>query len=157
MKSDCMRKPMLSLLAAVALLAGGCRSNAQHFEQGAKPADEFKLSDIGLNAATTTLSGLGVQQLIREGKTEQALESLNASFLLQLALMRHFDAELASDELHVRVRNKLVTMLQRQWLARPPKYLDDASADFLLGICSTLPDCPATRVVPREPLPEFPE
>lgn len=157
MKSDQLRNLTRLLFAAVVLLVGGCRSNAQQFEHGAEPDNEFELADIGRNAANTTLSGLDVQRLIRDGKTEQALDSLNSSFLLQLALIRHFDAELANDDLHVRVRNKLVVMLQRQWLARPPRYLDDASAAFLLRICSTLPDCPATRIVPREPLPEFPE
>lgn len=119
-----------------------------------RSAGEFAVSDIGRNAAITTLSGLHVQQLIREGKSDEALGFLDSTYLHQLTLLRLFDFELAGDQRFLKLRNRIVETLQREWLQSPPRYLDGPSAEYLERVCATIPQCSPGRVKGLEPLPD---
>jgi hypothetical protein len=114
-------------------------------------------TDVGRNAAIVLAESLNVQDLLDAGNTSDARSSLESTYLYQLSLLRHFDAQLSNDERHVRIRNKVVEKLQRRWLNAPPDYLDDESALFLEGICRTIPECPVGKVKPKKPLPDIPK
>jgi hypothetical protein len=102
------------------------------------------------------LTDIQVQELIRNGRLDEAQRTLDAAYLYQLHLLMEFDPLLAGDERHTRVRNKLVKMLQMQWMRYPPQYLDEPSAAYLQQVCSTIPDCPPGKVVGQRPLSEVP-
>jgi hypothetical protein len=122
----------------------------------AKVDPDHTVLDIGRNAAIAMVSDIKAQSLIREGKLDEAQRVLDGSYLYELHLLAEFDHALAGDERHMRLRNKVVEQLQREWLRHPPQYLDDASAAYLEKICSTIPSCPRGRVAGQRPLSEVP-
>jgi hypothetical protein len=124
-------------------------------KSGADFSRLFTVPDIGRYAALTLDNHNRVEVLIREGKLDDALNLLDVRNLFEISLMAEFDHALATDERHVRLRNQVVKGLQREWLERPPQYIDDASAAFLERICSTIPDCPRGRVVGQHPIQDF--
>lgn len=138
---------LLGCLATAVVLLFGCRATSD--------TRDFSLRDVGSDATIVTLNTLRAQRMIREGKYDDAIEYLNSTQLYQLALVRIFDAHMVEDERNLRLRNKLVTELQEEWLQHPPKYLDDAAAEYLERICATIAGCPRGRIQPRAPLPDF--
>jgi hypothetical protein len=120
---------------------------------GEREGERLSLEDLGRNAAITTLNGLKVQSLIRDGKTDEAVEFIDSTYLQQLMLLREFDERLSADEQHVRLRNRIVVTLQREWLQHPPRYLDELSAEYLERTCSRIPNCPRGRIKGREEIP----
>jgi hypothetical protein len=145
-----MKARVLTLAVLASAVVSACASNTGG-------AQEFERDDVGRNAAIVLAGNLKVQESLELNKIEEAHSILETGYLFQLTLLRTFDTRLSNDELHVRLRDSLVEALQRRWLKSPPEYLDDESAVFLERVCSSIPNCPKGRIVPRRPLPEFPK
>jgi len=146
------RKTQALMVGFLLITLGACESGGR---RAASLNSDLAASDIGRNAAVVLTSSLHVQDLIRQGKLDEASRVLDSSYLYQLKLMEAFDRELSGDERYIQLRNRLVEKLQRAWLQTPPRYIDEQSAAYLERICASLPDCPRGRVKGREPIPEL--
>jgi hypothetical protein len=148
---------MLERVAGVIVVATcvlvGCRTAPQVVEQR---DGDYSVADIGRNATLTMMNSLHVQGLVRDGKTDEALEILDSSYLHDLSLLMAFDSQIASEPSFLRLRNSIVLRLQRQWLQYPPRYMVDEEAQYLERVCATIPECPAGRVHGRETPPVVP-
>jgi hypothetical protein len=111
---------------------------------------------IGFNAVLVSVNTVKAEKLIEAGKLNEAVSFLDSTQLYQLSLIRTFDADVVKDERFRRLRDRLVTDLQDRWLRQPPRFLDDASAEYLERTCVTIPGCTQGRVKPREPIPDVP-
>lgn len=145
-----VKAPLFALLVVTITVAGGCAGQS-HF------VEDVPVTDVGRNAAIVLAGNLHVQELVDAGNLSEARSNLESSYLYQLTLLRHFDAQLRDDERHIRIRNKVVEKLQTRWLKEPPDYLDDESASFLEAVCRTIAQCPSGKVKPKKPLPEMPK
>ena len=139
-----MIRPLWRAFGLVVIAAVSCSIYAA--DPG--PAKQHSVKEIGFNAVISTAFLDGIQRRIRDGKTDEALDLIDAEYLRLLPQLREFDAEIARDPTYRKLRDRTVKSLQIRWLTQSPMYLDEQSAEYLERTCATIPDCPKGRVHP---------
>ena len=118
------------------------------YAAGPGPVRQHSVKEIGINAVISTAFLNGIQTRIRAGKTDEALELIDAEFVRLLPQLREFDGEIARNPTYRDLRDRVVKSLQTRWLKEPPEYLNEDSAEYLERTCTTIPGCPRGRVHP---------
>ena len=134
------------LLAAA---AAGCADSTAHSSQ------ETVGEIAGGNAATSLTENLHVQQLIRDGKTDDALRMLESSLHSHVYFMQQAEPAMPADHVFFRLRDRELLKLKRHWLAYPPAWAHEDVVQYVEATCARSPDCAREPIRPlklfREP------
>jgi hypothetical protein len=147
-----VRKHLLLCIGVAVFMASGC-------QEGPPPQDKgnlHSLEDIGRNAVITASYYVAVQRQLQLGKPDEAMKLIDSEYSRLLTQLREFDSDIEKEYRFRRLRDRVVTQLQKRWLTDPPLYLDELSVDYLTKICATIADCPRGQVRPLKESPEPP-
>lgn len=146
-----MRIPIAFACVLAAAAASGCADSTAHSTQDAVGAI------AGRNAATNLTENLHLQQLIRDGKTDDALRLLESSLHQQVYFMQRAEPAMPEGDVFFRLRDRDVPNLKRHWLAYPPAWAHEDIVTYVEATCARTPDCPREPLRPLKLLREPPQ
>jgi hypothetical protein len=146
-----MHLPIALACVLLVTMTSGCTDSTAH----ASP--DFVGEIAGANAATSLTENLHVQQLIREGKTDEALRVLESSLHGHVYFMQQAEPAIPEGNVFFRLRDRELLELKRHWLAYPPAFAHEDIIKYVEATCARSPDCPREPIRPLKLLREPPQ
>lgn len=140
-----MRPHLLSAFLAISVAA--CATSSAGVSADWKP-DPGVTDIVGRNAAIAMSENLQVQRLIRQGKTQEALEVLDAGLSLELIMMLNADPVMPKGDRYFDLRDRDLRQLKQHWLEHRPMYVHEDMLAYIEAACTRMGDCAKGTIAP---------